>query len=251
MPISSPGILLQRRAPTSRFACSAGKRRLFTASCTGAQGSPGIAKVTPTPLLFRGSHRFGVATKNALRGIRIQGYKQQDVPQPIAPSLTDPCSTTRGPPRGNYYAGQLEPGRDNTAWLLIGGLAALGLGGIALSGYLNQEKRPVLERGANADLATQRFVRPLSFDKHGRSWSRCNRLRATYGYTFGGLATTAVSAICLFRVGAAHRVVAMNPWLFLGASVLGTVGSLMVMQSLPPEHRVARHATCALTSPLA
>lgn len=109
--------------------------------------------------------------------------------------------------------------RDNTAWLLIGGLAALGLGGIALAGYVNQETTTIPTHG---DLTT-------------------HRLRATYGYMLGGLATTAASAAVLFRAGAAHRVVAMNPWLFMGASLLGTIGSLMVMQSLPPENTVARH----------
>src|SRR3989344_5860859 len=108
--------------------------------------------------------------------------------------------------------------RDNTAWVVIGGLAALGLGGIALAGYINQETTTIPTHG---DLTT-------------------HRLRATYGYMLGGLATTAASALVLFRAGAAHRVVAMNPWLFMGASLFGNIGSLMVMQSLPPENTVAR-----------
>jgi hypothetical protein len=116
--------------------------------------------------------------------------------------------------------------RDNTAYVIIGGLAALGLGGIALAGYLNQD-------------ATATAAAAVGMPAYGDL--AAHRLRATYGYMLGGLATTAASALFLFRAGAAHRVVAMNPWLFMGASLIGTIGSMMVMQALPPERTVARY----------
>lgn len=193
---SSSFLLAHLKSSAIRPSSSSGRRQLFTATSNRT-----AAKTTSTtPLLASGGHRFGAATKTAIRSIRIEGR----------------------PPR-SYNGlmgdvGVVAP-RDNTAWLLIGGLAALGLGGIALAGYVNQETTTIPTHG---DLTT-------------------HRLRATYGYMLGGLATTAASAAVLFRAGAAHRVVAMNPWLFMGASLLGTIGSLMVMQSLPPENTVARH----------
>jgi FtsH-binding integral membrane protein len=59
------------------------------------------------------------------------------------------------------------------------------------------------------------------------------RVHQTYGYVAMGLAGTATSALVMYRTGVAHRVASMNPWAFLGLSLVGTIGSMMVVQFTP------------------
>jgi len=110
---------------------------------------------------------------------------------------------------------------DNSGtWLVLAGLAAAGIGGIALTGYFYGSR--VSTASPYSSIVTQ-------------------RLRQTYGYFAGGLAITALSSLYSFHYGAARRIVAMNPWLFLGLSAMGSIGSMIAMSSLPKENKIARH----------
>lgn len=64
-------------------------------------------------------------------------------------------------------------------------------------------------------------------------------------YIGGGLALTGVSAVALYRSGVAHRMMARSPWLFLGVSLAGSVGSMVLARSLPMENWLPKHLAWA------
>lgn len=97
----------------------------------------------------------------------------------------------------------------------IGGLAYYGLG-------MSQE----------SSIADQRMFWP----EHVRQ-----RVRGTYTYFAGGLALTAAGAVGIFSSGIASRMVMSSPWLFLGGTMLGTIGSMLATQAIPYENTVAKH----------
>ncbi|KAF9245901.1 Bax inhibitor family protein [Melanogaster broomeanus] len=66
-------------------------------------------------------------------------------------------------------------------------------------------------------------------------------LHDTFKYTGGGLALTALAARSMFRSGVAFRVMAANPWLVLGVSLAGSIGSMMGVFYTSPEKTVQKH----------
>jgi len=56
------------------------------------------------------------------------------------------------------------------------------------------------------------------------------RVQSTYGYVTLGLGTTAAVATVMFRTGLAHRVIAMNPMMFMVGSMAGTIGLMLGTQ---------------------
>ncbi|KAH9858073.1 Bax inhibitor family protein [Lenzites betulinus] len=67
-------------------------------------------------------------------------------------------------------------------------------------------------------------------------------LHDSFKYTGGGLAITAIAARTLFKNGFAFRVMSANPWLVLGVSLVGSIGTMMGAMYTPPENTVLKHA---------
>lgn len=64
----------------------------------------------------------------------------------------------------------------------------------------------------------------------------------SFKYAGGGLAVTALAARSLFKSGVAFRVMAGNPWVVLGVSLAGSIGTMMGVMYTPPEDTVLKHA---------
>ncbi|KAG6811856.1 hypothetical protein H0H92_005527 [Tricholoma furcatifolium] len=66
-------------------------------------------------------------------------------------------------------------------------------------------------------------------------------LHSTFQYTGGGLVLTALAARQMFRSGVTFRIMAANPWVVLGVSLVGSIGSMMGVFYTPPEKTVQKH----------
>jgi len=99
------------------------------------------------------------------------------------------------------------------------GLVTLTVGGTALavSTFFNRETRE-------------------SLSPYERSY-----LNSSFKYTGGGLILTAIAARSLFQSGAAVRIMAANPWVVLGVSLVGSVGSMMGVYYTSPDKPVQKH----------
>lgn len=67
-------------------------------------------------------------------------------------------------------------------------------------------------------------------------------LNESFQYTGGGLVLTALAARSLFRSGVAFRIMSANPWVVLGVSLVGSIGTMMGVMMTSPENTVAKHA---------
>ena len=67
-------------------------------------------------------------------------------------------------------------------------------------------------------------------------------LNDSFKYTGGGLVLTAIAARSMFRSGFAFRVMSANPWLVLGVSLVGSIGTMMGAMYTSPENTVLKHA---------
>jgi len=66
-------------------------------------------------------------------------------------------------------------------------------------------------------------------------------LHEAFQYTGGGLLLTALGARSLFKSGAAVRIMSANPWLVLGISLAGSIGTMMGVYYTPPENTAVKH----------
>ncbi|THV01437.1 hypothetical protein K435DRAFT_718081 [Dendrothele bispora CBS 962.96] len=66
-------------------------------------------------------------------------------------------------------------------------------------------------------------------------------LHDTFKYTGGGLVLTALAARGMFKSGVAYRIMAANPWLVLGVSLVGGIGTMMGVFYTPPEKSIQKH----------
>lgn len=66
-------------------------------------------------------------------------------------------------------------------------------------------------------------------------------LHEAFQYTGGGLLLTALAARGLFTSGAAFRIMAANPWVVLGVSLVGSIGTMMGVYYTPPENSATKH----------
>ncbi|KIJ65058.1 hypothetical protein HYDPIDRAFT_88701 [Hydnomerulius pinastri MD-312] len=66
-------------------------------------------------------------------------------------------------------------------------------------------------------------------------------LHDSFKYTGGGLVLTALAARSMFKSGVAFRIMAANPWVVLGVSLVGSIGSMMGVYYTPPEKTVQKH----------
>ncbi|KAI0275311.1 inhibitor of apoptosis-promoting Bax1-domain-containing protein [Gloeopeniophorella convolvens] len=67
-------------------------------------------------------------------------------------------------------------------------------------------------------------------------------LHDSFKYTGGGLVLTALAARGMFKAGLPFRIMAANPWLVLGVSLVGSIGSMMGVYYTSPENTVQKHA---------
>ncbi|KAF8628211.1 hypothetical protein AX15_003999 [Amanita polypyramis BW_CC] len=67
-------------------------------------------------------------------------------------------------------------------------------------------------------------------------------LNDTFKYTGAGLMVTALAARSMFRSGVTFRIVAANPWVVLGVSLVGSIGTMMGTYFTPPEKSFQKHA---------
>ncbi|KAN0100425.1 WD40-repeat-containing domain protein [Tylopilus felleus] len=75
-------------------------------------------------------------------------------------------------------------------------------------------------------------------------------LHDSFKYTGGGLVLTALAARSMFKSGVAFRVMSANPWLVLGVSLVGSIGSMMGVYYTPPERTVQKHLFWLATATL-
>jgi len=66
-------------------------------------------------------------------------------------------------------------------------------------------------------------------------------LHDSFKYTGGGLVLTALAARSMFRAGLPFRIMSANPWLVLGVSLAGSIGSMMGVYYTSPENSVQKH----------
>jgi len=105
------------------------------------------------------------------------------------------------------------------AWKRFGITAAVVAGAVTLAeGFLNRDTRDRLSP------AEQSY------------------LHESFMYTGAGLTLTAVAARSLFRSGVAFRIMSANPWVVLGVSLAGSIGSMMGVFYTPPEQTFQKHA---------
>ncbi|KAF3921016.1 hypothetical protein ABW20_dc0110663 [Dactylellina cionopaga] len=67
-------------------------------------------------------------------------------------------------------------------------------------------------------------------------------LHETFMYTGLGVGMIGVAAKALHNVGWSYRLMAMNPWVFLGVSLVGGIGTMIATRACPPENYIAKHA---------
>ncbi|KAI0801145.1 Bax inhibitor family protein [Fomes fomentarius] len=66
-------------------------------------------------------------------------------------------------------------------------------------------------------------------------------LHESFQYTGGGLAITALVARTMFKNGFAFRMMSANPWVVLGISLVGSIGTMMGAMYTSPENTVLKH----------
>ncbi|KAJ8518759.1 hypothetical protein ONZ45_g4200 [Pleurotus djamor] len=93
---------------------------------------------------------------------------------------------------------------------------------------------------AGAVVLTNLFLNRETND--GLSEGEKSYLHETFQYTGGGLVLTALAARTMFKNGFAFRVMSANPWVVLGVSLVGSIGSMMGVYYTPPEKSVQKHA---------
>ncbi|KAF7314567.1 Bax Inhibitor family protein [Mycena kentingensis (nom. inval.)] len=67
-------------------------------------------------------------------------------------------------------------------------------------------------------------------------------LNESFAYTGAGIAITAGAARALFRSGFVYRLMSANPWVVVGASLIGGIGSIAGVYYTPPESTLTKHA---------
>ncbi|KAF9469753.1 inhibitor of apoptosis-promoting Bax1-domain-containing protein [Collybia nuda] len=92
---------------------------------------------------------------------------------------------------------------------------------------------------AGAVVATQAIFNRETRDS--LSVAEKSYLHESFQYTGAGLALTALVARSMFKSGFAFRIMAANPWVVLGVSLVGGIGSMMGVFYTPPERTVQKH----------
>ncbi|KAF9270725.1 hypothetical protein L218DRAFT_849083 [Marasmius fiardii PR-910] len=77
--------------------------------------------------------------------------------------------------------------------------------------------------------------------RDGLSTAEQSLLHDSFKYTGGGLVLTALAARYMFKSGVTFRIMAASPWLVLGVSLVGSIGTMMGVFYTPPEKTVQKH----------
>ncbi|KAJ8702093.1 hypothetical protein PTI98_000838 [Pleurotus ostreatus] len=93
---------------------------------------------------------------------------------------------------------------------------------------------------AGAVVVTNMFLNRETND--GLSPAEKSYLHETFQYTGGGLVLTALAARTMFKNGFAFRIMSANPWVVLGVSLAGSIGSMLGVYYTPPEKTFQKHA---------
>jgi len=93
---------------------------------------------------------------------------------------------------------------------------------------------------AGTIVATNVFLNRETRD--GLSAAERSYLNESFQYTGGGLLFTALAARSFFRSGAAVRIMSANPWLVIGVSLVGSIGTMWGAMSVSPERPLLKHA---------
>lgn len=67
-------------------------------------------------------------------------------------------------------------------------------------------------------------------------------LNSAFKYTGAGLTVTAIAARTMFTRGFTFRLMSANPWLVLGVSLVGSIGTMMGTYYTAPENTFQKHA---------
>jgi len=93
---------------------------------------------------------------------------------------------------------------------------------------------------AGTIVATNVFLNRETRD--GLSEAERSYLNESFQYTGGGLLFTALAARSFFKSGAAVRIMSANPWLVIGVSLVGSIGTMWGAMSVSPERPLLKHA---------
>ncbi|KAH8835603.1 bax inhibitor [Flagelloscypha sp. PMI_526] len=118
----------------------------------------------------------------------------------------------------SYQSGAYAPPASQISWQRLG-ITALAVGGtvVATQSFLNRETRDSLSSGERS------------------------LLNDTFKYTGAGIGITALAARAMFRNGFAYRIMSANPWVVLGVSLVGSIGSMIGVQYTSPDNTVLKH----------
>ncbi|BGP52309.1 hypothetical protein JCM10450v2_008280 [Rhodotorula kratochvilovae] len=112
-------------------------------------------------------------------------------------------------PFGAYSGG--AGAKQSVDWSKVGINVGVGIAGaIGLNLALNRETSPI----------------------HAHEWEY---LRQTFAYTGVGLAITAGTAFLAFKNGFTYRLMALNPWVVMGGSLVLSIGSMYGVYATAPE----------------
>lgn len=93
---------------------------------------------------------------------------------------------------------------------------------------------------AGTVIATNAFLNRETRD--GLSAAEQSYLNESFQYTGGGLLFTALAARSFFKSGAAVRIMAANPWVVIGVSLVGSIATMWGAMEVSPERPLLKHA---------
>jgi len=109
---------------------------------------------------------------------------------------------------------------------LLGGTAALGLGALCASGYM--------QKASYVDPRHRSMLRQYGGNTYAQMIR--GRVAKTYGFLAGSLGMTAAVAVAGYRKGWAIKVASMNPMVLCGCSILGCMVTMAGIRSTPYEN---------------
>ena len=155
----------------------------------------------PPTTLSSSARQFSTIRPNVLRNLKLRLNGQLSLSRSVS---------------SNSYA---SPQAAQISWQRLG-FTALAVGGavVATQAILNRETR-----------------------EDSLSAGERSLLNDSFKYTGAGIGITALAARALFRNGFAYRIMTANPWVVLGVSLVGSIGSMLGVQYTPPENTVLKH----------
>ncbi|KAF8079016.1 Bax inhibitor family protein [Lyophyllum atratum] len=172
---------------------------------------------TLRPLLVSTPLRVSARQTIATRPLSTFRPKANSLLNKLRPTTGAPGTFTKGS-RSYMLEPPVVPQTQGISWQRMA-MTAAGVAGavIVINGVLNRETRDALSPAERA------------------------YLNKSFQYTGAGLAITAIAARAMFKSGLAVRIMATNPWMVLGVSLVGGIGSILGVFYTPPEKTVQKH----------